>query len=258
GNRYTEAALYRPRKLDAIVAEIAAYQPAALPQPVHSDALCAVIVPVMRRPRAAARFMESLTASRADAVVYAVADRDDDATIDAWSTAGATVMICGTGSTFARKVQWGYERTVEPWLFLVGDDVAFTPGWLDAAIAAAGPTFGLVAVNDGARDDLDEHACHPLLRRHYVDTRGASWDGPRTIAHTGYMHWYVDNEWSIVARNRDAFVAAPDAVVEHLHPLFGKGDNDLVYELGQSHRVHDRRLWRRRLRDHTPTRVGAR
>jgi hypothetical protein len=44
---------------------------------------------------------------------------------------------------------------------------------------------------------------------------------------------------------------ARSSVVEHLHPWFGKGKQDWVYELGQRNMHADEQLFERRLREHT-------
>jgi hypothetical protein len=212
---------------------------------------CAVIVPVMERPQNAAPFMASLRASTGLANAYAICDPDDDDTIKAWDSAGATVVLSERGSTFPIKANTGYDNSDEPWMLFVGDDVRFHPGWLDHA-QHVGNLQGkdVIATNDlgNPRVMAGEHATHPLIRRSYVDEKGASWDGPGVVCHEGYRHWFVDNEWTEVAKQRRTFAAALGSVVEHLHPIWGKGDADDVYVLGQAHAKDDERLFRGRVK----------
>lgn len=220
--------------------------------PTPATAATAVVVPVLNRPQNAAPFMESLRASTGMATVYAVAARDDVDTIAAWREAGAQVMLGDdewvgaadqqAATTFAEKVNLGYRQTSEPWLFLVGDDVRFHPGWLDHAQAAAGERFHVVGTNDLANPRVvaGQHATHLLVRRSYVDSMGASWDGPKVVAHEGYRHWYVDDEIVTAAKQRGVWAMALASEVEHMHPGFGKGANDDVYELGQSFAERDK------------------
>jgi len=223
----------------------------------------AVIVPVMRRPRNAAPFMASLRASTGLADVYVVADAGDRETIDAWKQAGAQVVVSAVpewdgAGTFAQKVNLGYQTTSQPWLFLVGDDVRFHSGWLDHAQAAARDGFDVVGTNDlgNPRVTSGEHATHLLIRRSYVDEQGASWDGPKVVAHESYAHWYVDDEIVAVAKQRGAWVMAPGSIVEHMHPAWGKAKTDDVYELGQSHAEADRALFEVRLAEHIDVEKG--
>jgi len=216
---------------------------------------CAVIVPVMRRPDNAAPFMASLRASTGMATAYAVCDVDDVETIDAWEAEGARVIIRswdGPG-TFAEKVNVGYRVTTEPWLLLVGDDVRFWPGWLDLAERAAELTGAqVIGTNDlgNARVIAGEHATHMLIAREYVDELGASWDGPGVVAHEGYRHWYVDDEIVTTAKQRGVWTAATDSIIEHLHPLWGKADLDVVYEIGAASQDVDRARFAERAARH--------
>lgn len=214
----------------------------------------AVVVPVMRRPGNAAPFMASLRASTGLATVYAVADHDDPETAQAWRDAGAEVIQFasrdGRPGTFAEKVNAGYRNTAEPWLFCVGDDVRFHPGWYDRARYVADTTgAAVIGVNDLGLHDVrrGEHATHWLIRRDYVDEQGASWDGPGVVCHEGYRHWCIDNEVVTAAKQRGQWAAALDAVVEHLHPFFGKADMDDVYKLGHQNSEQDKALFAARL-----------
>jgi GT2 family glycosyltransferase len=217
----------------------------------------AVIVPVLGRPGNAAPFMESLKASGAPlAKVYAVADAADEATVAAWKDAGAEVIerfSTDRPGTFAEKVNIGYESTSEPWLLLTGDDVKFHPGWLDQAQHAARDGADVVGTNDlhNPRTTAGDHSPHPLIRRAYVDERGTSWDGPKIVAHEGYRHWFVDDEIVTAAKQRDAWVMAFHAKVEHLHPLWGGAEDDDTYRLGREHVDQDRELFKTRRDGHT-------
>jgi len=219
------------------------YQEQRSPAPATAET--AVIVPVMKRPQNAAPFMRSLRASTGMAKVYAVGDAADVETLEAWRSAGATVLAMSLDEpgTFAQKVNHGYGCIAQPeWLFLVGDDVRFHPGWLDHAQEAAGERFHVVGTNDLANPRVmsGQHATHLLVRRSYIDSMGASWDGPKVVAHEGYRHWYVDDEIVTAAKQRGVWTMAINSAVEHLHPGFGKGTNDEVYELGQSFAAQDK------------------
>ena len=186
--------------------------------------------------------------------MYAIADADDVDTAVAWREAGAVVLTfdLGTPGTFAQKVNLGYRKTREPWLLLTGDDVRFHPGWLDQAQAAARDGAGVVGTNDlhNPRVTSGEHSPHPLIRRSYVDEHGASWDGPKVVAHEGYRHWFVDDEIVTAAKQRGAWVMAFHAKIEHLHPLWGLAEDDATYQLGREHVAGDRALFEARAAEH--------
>lgn len=209
----------------------------------------AVVVPVLRRPDNALPFMTSLRASTGLATVYAIADDDDPETAEAWAAAGAQVIV-GDAVTFAKKVNLGYAKTSEPWLFLCGDDVKFHAGWLDhAQHVAESLEAHVVGTNDlgNPRVLAGDHATHLLVRRSYVDEVGASWDGPGVVAHEGYRHWYVDDELVTAAKQRGVWQMALGSVVEHMHPIWGKAETDEVYQIGFDAAEQDKALFAERL-----------
>lgn len=207
----------------------------------------AVIVPVMERPQNVDPLVESLLASTGRANIYFVCDHDDEQEIAAVNgNADANIIINNSPSkTFATKCNLGYRETDEPWLLFVGDDVHFYLGWFEAALQAAGDKYAFVSTNDlGNRAVMAGlHATHPMILRTWIDNHGASFDGAATVCHEGYSHWYVDNEWTLVAKRAGQFVYCPDAIVEHLHPLWGKSSNDHVYQRGQAASQKDQQLW---------------
>ena len=212
----------------------------------------AVVVPVLKRPQNAEPFMDTLRASSGLVECYAVVEEDDVATQDAWREAGASLIVTNA-HTFAEKVNVGYENTDESWIFIVGDDVRFHPGWLDHAQHVAKATgASVVGTNDlGNAAVMDgHHATHMLISRSYIAEHGASWDGPGVVCHEGYRHWYVDNEIVEAAKQRHAFAPALASVVEHMHPIWRKGEDDEVYELGQSTEARDKVTFLKRSKKH--------
>lgn len=184
--------------------------------------------------------MASLRAScnKFDFTPVVVADADDADSVHEWSGAGAPVLVMpDQPGTFPRKVNYAYRMCSSPWMLLVGDDVEFHPGWLNAALAVARETGArVIGTNDlGAqRVQAGEHATHLLVSRDYVTDVGASWDGPGVVLHEGFRHQYCDNELIDVARARGVWAFAADSVIEHLHPAFGKGKDDATYQIGNA------------------------
>ena len=135
-------------------------------------------------------------------------------------------------------------------MLLVGSDVHFYPGWLDQALAAAAPgPYHVVGTNDcgNPRVIAGEHATHMLIRRAYIDEVGASWDGPGIVAHEGYRHWAVDDEIVTAAKQRGVWAMALGSKIEHMHPMWGKAEDDKIYQLGQSFAEQDLKLFQERL-----------
>jgi hypothetical protein len=117
----------------------------------------------------------------------------------------------------------------------------------------------VVGTNDlgNPRVTSGEHATHLLIRRSYVDEHGASWDGPKTVCHEGYRHWYVDDEIVTAAKQRGTWAMALGSVVEHLHPMWGKGEPDEVYLAGQASAKADAELFQARCRQNLKGEVSA-
>jgi hypothetical protein len=217
------------------------WQQAAVPpavQPVD------VIVPVLHRPQNVRPFLETLKASTGLATAWFVCEPGDREEMDEVRRYGGKVIQ--QAGTFAEKMNYGYDYTytrrgakvgsAAPYIFMVGDDVMFQPGWLDhAEFVANYYKADVVGTNDlgNPRVQRGDHATHLLIRRSYVDSVGASWDGPGTVCHEGYRHWYVDDEIVTAAQQRQVWQMALGSIVEHMHPLWGKGVEDDVYRLGR-------------------------
>jgi hypothetical protein len=211
----------------------------------------AVVVPVLNRPQRAEPFMASLRETTDRATVYAVVNEADNLTWATWLQAKANVRLTRL-TTFAEKVNYAYNLTDEAWVFLVGDDVVFHPGWADEAIRVSEETGAqVVGVNDLAnpRTQQGTHAPHLLISRQYIAEQGASWDGPGVVCHEGYRHMFVDDEIVTVAKQRGTFAVAKDAVVEHLHPAVGKAEVDSTYRLGWSFADLDKSRFAERMRE---------
>jgi hypothetical protein len=156
-----------------------------------------------------------------------------DTTTDACRATGRDVLTVGWEpgpGDYARKINAGYRVTDDPLLFLGACDLRFHPGWLDAAKTKLTDGIGVVGTNDlgNARVIRGEHATHSLVTRAYADL--GTIDGQPGILHEGYHHEYVDDELVGTAKHRQAWAFAPDSVVEHLHPSWGKAPTDHLYD----------------------------
>ena len=225
------------------------------PIPTDRDAI-AVIVPVMKRPQNVWPLVQSMLKDY-EANIYFVCDDDDEPEIKAVETAAhehpnVRLLISDRGRSFAQKVNSGYKQTTEPWLFVCGDDVAFTPGWIEAARRLS-DRFDVIGTNDtdGAPKNPDvaagRHADHFFLRRSYIDEYGAALDGPGVAAPEAYKHFWVDREMVGLAKARGVFTPCMESRVLHLHPAFdGREDlrqADPVYMLAQEHAVEDNKTF---------------
>lgn len=151
---------------------------------------------------------------------------------------------------YARKINLAARESDEALLFLGADDLAFHPGWLEAATAHLSDVVHVIGTNDlgNPRVLRGEHSTHSLLTRAYANL--GTIDEPDKVLHEDYPHEYVDDEFVATARARGAFAFAASSIVEHLHPHWGKGATDELYDahrrrMRQGRRVFDRRrhLW---------------
>lgn len=213
---------------------------------------CDVIVPTVKaRTPNLEPLLQSLRASTGMATAYVVCDPDADEQQRITKEYGG-IVVEAPGS-FAKKINAAYPHTDSPWLKVVGDDCRFRPGWLDQSQLVA-RLYGakVVGSNDQSNPRVmaGDHATHWMVSRDYIDTEGASWDGPGVFAHEGYRHWFVDDEIVIAAKMRGVFQVALGAVVEHFHPMVGKAEMDEVYEKNDRYSSQDRDLFKKRVRQY--------
>jgi hypothetical protein len=210
-----------------------------------------VLVPMLGRPHHVAPLLESIRATCAARVLFlltpgdteveeAVADEEHD-------------FIDWQSGDYGRKINHGIRTTTEEHIFTGASDLRFHPGWYEKAVAKLAPGIGVVGTNDlgNRRTAVGFHATHMLVTRAYVEEFGTV-DEPGKFYHEGYPHELVDDEAVGTAKSRGAYAHAVDSIVEHLHPLWGKGEWDETYaaiperiRIGQRLFKERRPMWRR-------------
>lgn len=210
-----------------------------------------IVIPVLNRPANAARVLDSV--ERATTVpnrvlfVCSLGDADEIAAcrrLGQRAVADVFPLAPGPGD-WARKVNYAYRGSDEPWMLLGADDLVFHDGWAEAALGLAEQTgAGVVGTNDLAnpRVKRGSHSTHPLVSRRYADELGTI-DGPGIVACEAYDHQYVDDEIVLTAQRRKEWAFAADSVVEHLHPYFGTADWDATYRKAVRSTRADRALF---------------
>ena len=193
----------------------------------------AVLVPAMQRPQNVARLVDSFRKSNdGTAHLYYILDEDDTEQIAAVEAKGVVWLPAKRGTSYASKNNEGFARTAEDFVFLAGDDVEFTPGWIQAARELS-DRYDVIGTNDSEagrvrnpRVAAGKHADHFFVRRSYVEEHGASLEGPGILLFEGYYHFYVDMEMIQLAKARGVWTPCLDSVVIHHHPGFD-GREDL-------------------------------
>jgi len=218
-----------------------------------------ILVPVLHRPKNIDPLMESIRVATPHARTVFLSSPDSPAETDALRERNLEVwempFASGPGD-YARKINYGSTHTDEAFIFLGADDLRFHAGWFEAAAALMTRRVLVVGTNDlgNPRVLAGEHATHSLVARRYV--RRGTIDGGEGLLHDGYPHEFVDDEFVGTAKARGVWAFAADAVVEHLHPHWGKADTDFIYAASRSRLRVGRRLWRERcpLWGETPSR----
>jgi hypothetical protein len=210
-----------------------------------------ILVPMLGRPHHVAPLLESIRATCDARVLFLLTPGDDDVAVAVEGEEHLTVEWAP--GDFARKTNLGIAATTEEHIFTGASDLRFHEGWYEAACAKLRPGIGVVGTNDlgNRRTAVGRHATHMLVTRTYVQEQGTI-DEPGKFFHEGYPHELVDDEAVATARARGAYAHANDSIVEHLHPLWGKGEWDETYaaipdRIREGHRLFTerRKLWRR-------------
>jgi len=234
------------------------------PPPVEREVMrkVSVIVPLMR-PQNLDRLMTSIGRDK-DVEIVVVHDGLSD------HVAGYPITAVNTGeasTTYSEKINLGYEHATADWILVVGDDVEFTPGWLNAAIEASttADVIGTYDSEEGRVRNPDvaagRHADHFFIRRSYIDDEGSSLDGPGVVMPDAYRHWFVDREVIELAKARGVFKMC-DARIIHHHPGYDGDEKareaDPTYMAAVDASNDDQKIWMQRaplIEGHRVTRV---
>jgi hypothetical protein len=206
-----------------------------------------VLVPAVNRPKNVEPLSRSLRESGApSARLLFILDPLDLEQLRAVNDADEDVLFCNELS-WPKRINYGYRHTQEPWMLLCADDVRFHPGWWQATEVPRRLGYKVIGTQDlgNPRVIKGQHSTHPLVSRLYADYCGTI-DGPGEVVHEGYRHWCVDDELVATAKSRGEWAFAQDAIIEHLHPYWGKSEWDEVYQLGESQAEQDVALWGKR------------
>lgn len=214
-----------------------------------------IVVPVLGRPQSVQPTIDTVeAATREPFMLMFVATDTDEPEIAALQASGAAYMTIDEPGTYARKINLG-ANTLLPfceWILMAADDLKYHDGWYEAAMAVHRATGAVViGTNDlgNPRTKGGGHSTHTLVHRSYIEDPGGVWDeGPGSLLHEGYPHEYVDDEFVQTAMTRQVYAHSFDSHIEHLHYLWGKGQDDDTYRLGRRHTQTGRALYLRRRR----------
>lgn len=144
------------------------------------------------------------------------------------------IHIIREGNCYAEAINMQFYKTNEPFIFTGADDLIFHKGWdIEIFHYFGNPEIMVVGTNDMGHAGTIEgwHSTHSMIRRMYCENPGATGDGCEPVLYP-YKHNYTDTELVAVAKFRNVYAHAFNAKVEHVHPSWGKGTIDTVYEHG--------------------------
>lgn len=210
-----------------------------------------ILVPVLGRPQNVGPLIESVEAATVVpfSLVFIATIGDEQQIYAVKQTGGRLLTLEGGLSEYPRKMNHAFGKTDREFVFLGADDIVFKRGWDRQALEVARITgAGVIGTNDCANPSVmrGDYSTHPLVRRSYVEERGASMDGPGVLCHEGYDHNQVDVEISKVAQARGAWAFASGARICHEHPDFSGKEKDATYMKGFRRFRKDRQLYLRR------------
>lgn len=206
-----------------------------------------ILVPMLGRPHRVQPLVESIFANTNTAVevvfLLTAGDHEVEHEVIRERHAGRPQISCiklepREVGDYAHKINVGFQQTDSDWVFMGADDLRFHPNWFPHALRVHERTSaGVIGTQDmgNRRVKRGQHATHSLMTRGYGNL--GSIDDPTVVLHEGYVHEFVDDEFIGTAISRRQFAFAHHAVVEHLHPAWGKAPWDDMY-LEQQHRMN--------------------
>lgn len=218
--------------------------------------MIALLVPVLGRAHQIKPLVENIESATTTEhrIVFICSPKkfDPDAVEACYAATQATTLSVSWKpgrSDYAMKLEHGFLNTDEEWLFQGATDLVFYPGWDTAALAVAKQSrCGVIGTNDLGNPLVKRgrHSTHSLISREYINVYNGTADDTGKIFSTAYDHQWTDNEFIETATLRRQFAFARRSVVEHLHPHWGKADNDPTYEKAHRKTPEDQKMFMRR------------
>ena len=225
-----------------------------------------VLVPCLGRPESIPRLKQSLRDSEAEASLFFIISTRDHLVLDACIRSGERFYVVDwrpVRGDYALKMNLAFRKTENPWMLLGAQDIHFHKGWDVAALECAERSGKrVIGTNDLGNPEsrrTGRFSTHPLVHRSYVEEHGTI-DQPGLMVSEAYDHNWCDRELAETAALRNEWQYCKQSIVEHLHPHWGKGEEDATYKKGLRNFGADRMIYQRRSRlwGGRPERLGRR
>jgi glycosyltransferase involved in cell wall biosynthesis len=194
--------------------------------------MIAILIPTYKRAYKLKQVADNIHSNTlAKHKIYFIVEPEDRESINAAKEIKEQVIVNTKPNTYVSAINYGFQRTHEPYVFCGADDLDFQRGWDSEALNCFDKKIGIVGVWDSyAISDTGIHASHFLVSREYIKKHGGVYDEKNTIYSSEYVHLMPDMETIQTAMQRNAFVSCKKSVVEHLHWIVGKAKKDATYD----------------------------
>lgn len=197
----------------------------------------AVIIPTYKRPQKLLSLIDNFEKNSTQAQLYFVVHPGDTPTIQELNKIqlnmanNFTILNCS--GEYVECINYAYQNTQEEFIFCGADDILFSSNWDQKLLEVMkndkiNVTGG---VDDWPCSHSGVHISHPMFRRSYCETLGASWGGgTKEIYFSGYKHYQCDIETENMALNRECLAVCNDCFIDHVHFCNGKASHDYTYD----------------------------
>jgi glycosyltransferase involved in cell wall biosynthesis len=198
--------------------------------------LISIIVPTLGRPQALAPLIYSIrtTTPRDHYEIVFVLDHGDIKSHQALRSFQHDIRVVSASGTYPQKINHGYDESVGDLILPTADDVRFHSDWYELTVEEFGTNWVCVlGTNDLSPATEDgEHVTMPIVRRSYIEDPGAVLGERGSVFNEAYHHNFVETELWQLARYRKVTRWSKEIVIEHLHPDWGKREEDATDQKG--------------------------
>jgi len=206
-----------------------------------------IIVPTYKRLDNIYRTAEQLKDFRD--VIFVCHESDQESINAVLGLGNVTLTIDYQSPSGVNATNAGFKSAWTDLVVIGQDDFLWHDGWLKNALKKIEEGYKVVGFNDAYPGHAQAGiSVGWLVDRHYVNTVGLTPDTPGVIFYPGYQKLYSDTELCEYNRFKGVYAVAENAILEHLHPSFGKSESDETYTRLEVFEEQDKTLFHERKR----------
>lgn len=209
----------------------------------------AIFIPTLKRAgRLLKVYQNAKNSSPLVTNVYFIVEKDDQESINMLETNRLLYFINERSRNTQGAINTAYLKTSEEYFFCAADDVDFKSGWLEKCLEKMVDPIKVVGTNDLHNRDVlrGMHANHCLVDRNYIEENSGVYDEKNLVLSESYFHNWADREFIEMAKSRHVFAPCLEAIVEHLHWIWGLSPKDETYTMQDGTGNQDMRIYLRR------------